>query len=84
MKEVRISLSEERFAEIEAEVSSGQFASVSELIEWAVATYLDPLGLPSDAEMVAEHDAMRREIEAGADLLDPEEVRQMIRDSLEE
>jgi Arc/MetJ-type ribon-helix-helix transcriptional regulator len=83
MKEVRIRLSEERLAAIEAEVASGQFASVSDLVDWALAEYFVQ-GLPTEEEMVAELAAMRAEIAEGGRLLEPDEVRQLVRDSLAE
>lgn len=82
MREVRISLSEERLADIEAEVASGQFESVAEVIERAVAAYLQPAELPSEAEMIAEFEAMRRDVADGVRLLDPDEVERMVGDSL--
>jgi Arc/MetJ-type ribon-helix-helix transcriptional regulator len=81
MKEVRISLSEERLAAAEAEVASGQFASISDLVDWALAEYLGQ-SLPTEEKMVAELAAMRAEVAEGGRLLDPDEVRQMVRDSL--
>jgi Arc/MetJ-type ribon-helix-helix transcriptional regulator len=81
MKEVRISLSEERLAAIEAEVASGQFASVSDLVDWALAEYFAQ-SLPTEEEMVAELTAMREDLATGGRLLDPDDVRQLVRDSL--
>ena len=65
MKEVRISLSEQRLAEVEAEVASGQFASVSDLVDRAFAEYFAHEPMPTEAEMVAELAAMREEVAAG-------------------
>ena len=63
MKEVRISLSEERLAEVEAEVATGEASSISELIEWALDLYLSAPDTPSPEEMYR----MALEAEAEAD-----------------
>jgi len=84
MKEVRITLSDDQVAAIEAEVAAGEARSISEVIASALEVYLATADLPTDAEMVAELEAMRREISAGGRMLDPEDVQRMISDSLDE
>jgi hypothetical protein len=81
MKEVRISLSEERLAEVEAEIASGQFARFP---SWSSGRCRLTSSLPTEAEMVAELAAMRDDLAEGGRLLDPNEVRRLIRDSLAE
>lgn len=51
MKEVRITLSDDTVAAIEAEIAGGEAGSVSELIEFALDAYLRGRALPSPDEM---------------------------------
>jgi Arc/MetJ-type ribon-helix-helix transcriptional regulator len=85
MKEVRISLSEELLAAVEAEVASGQFASVSDVVDWALAEYFAQTSpMPSEAEMIAAVAEAEAEIAAGGRLYTADEIREMIRQSLSE
>ena len=67
MKEVRITLSDDQVAAIEAEIAAGEARSVSELVELALDAYLTPPDMPSREQMladVAEVEAEPRRAEA--------------------
>jgi putative addiction module CopG family antidote len=78
MKNISISVTDQDAALIEAAVSSGDYASASAVVRTALREWFEAdLVAPVDA-MVAEIDAMDREIAAGHDLLDLDAARAAI------
>ena len=52
MKEVRITLSDDQVAAIEAEIAAGEARSIAEFVELALDAYLTPPDMPSREEML--------------------------------
>lgn len=75
MKNISISLTDQHAALIEAAVASGDYASASEVVRTALRELFQADFLPPVDVMVAEIDAMDREIAAGQGLLGVDEVR---------
>jgi antitoxin ParD1/3/4 len=75
MKNISISLTDQHAALIEAAVASGDYASASEVVRTALRDLFQTDLLPPADAMVAEIDAMDREIAAGQSLLGIDEVR---------
>lgn len=75
MKNITISLTDQHAALIEAAVASGDYASASEVVRTALRELFQAALLPPVDAMVAEIDAMDREIAAGRSLLGGDEVR---------
>ncbi|MFW5833676.1 MAG: ribbon-helix-helix domain-containing protein [Pseudomonadota bacterium] len=75
MKNISISLTDQHAALIEAAVASGDYASASEVVRTALRELFQVDLLPEVDVMVAEIDAMDREIAAGRSLLAVDEVR---------
>jgi len=86
MKEVRITLSDDQVAAIEAEIAAGGASSLAELIDWALDAYLDqsPPDVPSREEMYRLALEAEAEAEATGEWHTADEVRQSIRDALAE
>jgi Arc/MetJ-type ribon-helix-helix transcriptional regulator len=86
MKEVRITLSDDQVAAIEAEVAAGGASSMAELIEWALDAYLDqpPPDMPSREQMLADAAEVEAEIAAGGKLYTADEMLAFVRKSLRE
>lgn len=86
MKEVRITLSDDRVAAIEAEIAVGEAGSIAEVIELALDAYLDqlPPDMPSREQMLADIAEVEAELAAGGKVYTADEVRQSIRDVLKE
>jgi antitoxin ParD1/3/4 len=78
MKNISVSLTDQHAALIEAAVASGDYASASEVVRTALREWFRTDLAPPVEAMVAEIDAMDREIAAGRDLLDLDEVRREI------
>ena len=68
MKNVSISLTDQQAAQIELEIASGGYASVSEVIRAALREYLDRPPGPSLAQIERDIDAFLAEQAAGAPL----------------
>lgn len=79
MKEVRIRLSDETVRALEARVSAGEAASLSELIEATLDLGADP-GMPTREEMLADIAEVDRDLAAGARLYTADEIRRSFRD----
>jgi antitoxin ParD1/3/4 len=75
MKNISIRLTDQHAALIEAAVASGDYASASEVVRTALRDLFQTDLLPPADAMVAEIDAMDREIAAGQSLLGIDEVR---------
>lgn len=84
MKNISISLTDQHAAALEAEVASGDYASVSEVVRAALRDFLDRSSRPSDAQMIADHEAMLAGLERGDALLDANETLDAIRAALDE
>ena len=65
MKEVRITLSDDQVAAIEAEIAAGEARSVSELVELALDAILTPPDMPSPEQMLADAAEVEAELAAG-------------------
>jgi Arc/MetJ-type ribon-helix-helix transcriptional regulator len=81
MKEVRIKLSDEQVAAIEAEIAAGEARSISELVALALDAYLTPPDMPSPEEMYRMALEAEAEAEATGEWYTAQEVRQLIRES---
>lgn len=80
MKNVSISLTDQHAAAIEAELASGDYASVSEVVRAALREFLDrPVG--PGLEQI---DADIARYQAGARLADRDEARRRIRAAIPE
>ena len=84
MKEVRITLSDDQVAAIEAEIAAGEARSVSELVELALDAYLTPPDMPSREQMLADVAEVEAELAAGGRLYTGDEMLEFIRKSLRE
>lgn len=84
MKNVSISLTDQHAAALEAEVASGDYASVSEVVRAALRDFLDRAPRPDEAQMLADFEEMQADIAAGAELLDADETLRQIGRALEE
>jgi len=82
MKNVSISLTDQHAAAIEAEIATGDYASVSEVIRAALRDYFDRAPHPDTEAMLADVVAVEAELDAGGALLDAEATRHVIRDLL--
>jgi len=65
MKEVRITLSDDRVAAIEAEIAAGEVGSIAEFVELALDAYLTPADMPSREQMLADAAEVEAELDAG-------------------
>lgn len=82
MKNVSISLTDQHASEIDAQISSGDYASVSEVIRAALRDFLAKTpgpGLDQIDQDVADY---RKAMTAGEDLIDPSDVRARLRTAL--
>ncbi len=69
MKNVSISLTDQHAAEIQAEIATGDYASVSEVIRAALRDFMDrPIG-PSHAQMEKDYLEYRARLDAGEEVL---------------
>jgi hypothetical protein len=84
MKEVRINLSDDQVAAIEAEIATGEARSVAEVIEHAIEAYLSPPDMPSREEMYRMALEAEAEAEATGEWYTGEEMLASIRASLKE
>lgn len=84
MKEVRITLSDDQVAAIEAEIAAGEARSVSELVELALDACLTPPDMPSREQMLADVAEVDVERAAGDRLYTGDEMLEFIRKSLRE
>jgi len=84
MKSVSISLTDQHVAAIEAEIASGDYASVSEVVRAALRDFLDRASHPGEQQMIADFNAMEAELAAGGSLLDTDDVRSQVRALLRE
>lgn len=82
MKNVSISLTDQHASEIDAQVSSGDYASVSEVIRAALRDFLSRAPLPSleqvDRDIAAYRDAMA----SGERLIDAASARTRLRNAV--
>lgn len=83
MKDVQISLSDQQISEIEAQVASGSFGSASEVIQAALAEFLDPLPGPSLEQVEKDIAAFEADLAAGVEMFDADAARAHIRRALE-
>ncbi len=84
MKEVRITLSDDQVAAIEAEIAVGDVRTIAEFVELALDAYLMPPDMPSREEMYRLALEAEAEAEATGEWYTADEVRQSIRDALAE
>jgi Arc/MetJ-type ribon-helix-helix transcriptional regulator len=82
MREVRITLSDDQVAAIEAEIAAGEARSVSELVELALDAYLTPPDMPSREEMYRMALEAEAEFEATGESYTADEVLARVRQSL--
>ena len=75
MQNVTISLTDQHAELVEAAVASGDYASASEVVRAALRDHFAADPLPPVDGMVAEIDAMDREIAKGQDLLGLDQLR---------
>ena len=78
MKNISISLTEQHASEIEAQISSGDFASVSEVVRAALRDFLSKPPGPSLDQIDRDIDAYRSAIDAGEELLDSKSAKKRI------
>ncbi len=82
MKNVSISLTDQHAAEIEAQVASGDFASVSEVIRAALREFLARGATPGNAQIDADIEAYLSARDAGDPLVPVRDVRTRVRAAL--
>ena len=78
MKNISISLTEQHALEIEAQISSGDFASVSEVVRAALRDFLSKPPGPSLDQIDRDIAAYRSVIDAGEELLDSKSAKKRI------
>ena len=78
MKNISISLTEQHASEIEAQISSGDFASVSEVVRAALRDFLSKPPGPSLDQIDRDIAAYRSAIDAGEELLDSKSAKKRI------
>jgi hypothetical protein len=84
VKEVRITLSDDQVAAIEAEIAAGEARSIAEFVELAVDAYLIPPDMPSPEQMYRMALEAEAEAEATGEWYTAAEVRRSIREALAE
>lgn len=76
MKNISISLTDQHASEIEAQIASGDYASVSEVVRAALRQFLSPApGTPDLAQIDRDIEAYLVARKAGVPLLSPSDVR---------
>lgn len=84
MKNVSISLTDQHASEIEAQVSSGDYASVSEVIRAALREFLSRAPHPSLEQIDRDIAAHRAASGSGAKLVDAASARWQLRNAVSE
>jgi hypothetical protein len=84
MKEVRITLSDEQIAAIEAEIAIGEARSIPEFVAQALDAYLSPPDMPSREEMYRLALEAEAEAEATGKWYTGEEMLASVREALKE
>jgi hypothetical protein len=84
MKEIRITLSDDQVAAIEAEIAIGEARSISEFVEHALDAYFSPPDMPSRAEMYRLALEAEAEAEATGEWYTGEEMLASVREALKE
>lgn len=79
MKNVSISLTDQHASEIEAQVASGDYASVSEVIRAALRDFLGKAPGPDLEQIDRDIANYRRSLDAGDPLVSPSEARDRLR-----
>jgi hypothetical protein len=82
MKEVRITLSEDQVAAIEAEIAAGEAGSIAEFVELALDAYLAPPDMPNPEEMYRMALEAEAEAEAIGEWYTADEMLARVRQSL--
>jgi hypothetical protein len=83
VKEIRITLSDDQVAAIEAEIAAGDARSIEELVEMALDVYLTPPDMPSRGEMYRMALEAEAEADATGEWYTADEVRRYIRETLD-
>jgi hypothetical protein len=84
MKEIRITLSDDQVAAIEAEIAVGEARSLAEFVENAVDAYLVPPAWPSREQMLADVAEAEAELAAGGKVYTADEMLESVRKALRE
>lgn len=82
MKEVRITLSDDQVAAIEAEIAMGEVGSIAEFVELALDAYLTPADMPSQDRMLADAAEVEAELAAGGRIYTADEMLESVRRAL--
>jgi len=82
MKNISISLTDQHASEIDAQISSGDYASVSEVIRAALRDFLAKTPGPDLDQIGKDVADYRKAMAAGENLLDPADARARLRAAL--
>ena len=84
MKNVSISLTDQHAAALEAEIASGDYASLSEVVRAALREFFARSPGPDEAQMLDDFQEMQAGLERGDKLLDADEALSEVRRALAE
>lgn len=82
MKNISISLTDQHASEIDAQISTGDYASVSEVIRAALRDFLAKTPGPDLDQIGKDVADYRKAMAAGENLVDPSEARARLRTAL--